>query len=214
MIQLVIRELKLIQPIIYIMYSAVALVLVRLATTDGYTNMGAILYVFMVSFFCVTSISQVDRGQPSSRFLAQSLPMWRKQLVGARFLVSIPVLIISFSIYLIIAAVISFVDVGIAASLPGWRDIVAICMFHFVASSIYHVMYYRFSYYVSSAFAIFIIIFSCSFMFSVLAGTGLMEERGYWFSQPLPLLGMLTLTGLITGGSYLLCVRLYEKHRF
>ncbi|PAQ16009.1 hypothetical protein CD798_02915 [Bacillaceae bacterium SAOS 7] len=213
MIQLVIREFKLIRPIFYVMYSAMALVLLRLAMTGGYMNMGAILYVFIVSFFCVTSISQVVREQPSTRFSAQSLPVCRKQLVGARFLVSIPVLMISFSIYIIIAAVMSFVDVGIATSLPEWKDIVAICMFHFVASSIYHVMYYRFSYYVSSAFAMFIIIFSCSFMFGVLAGTGLMEERGYWFSQPLPLLGMLTVTGLITGGSYLLCVRLYEKHR-
>ncbi|WP_338751056.1 ABC-2 transporter permease [Bacillus sp. FJAT-52991] len=213
MIQLVIRELTLIRPIFYLMYSATALILLRLAMTDGYVNMGAILYVFILSFFCVISLSQSDREQPSTRFLAQSLPVWRKQLVGARFLVSIPVLAISFIIYIITGAVISFINIGITVSMLSWQDVVVICLLHFVASSIYHMMYYRFGYYVSGVFGMFIILFSCSFMFGVLVGTGLMQECLFLFSQPLYLLGMLAVTGLIIGFSYLLCVRLYEKYR-
>lgn len=213
MIQLVIRELKLIRPIFYLIPSVMVLIFVVLMNTSENMDVGASIYMFMISFACITSFSQIIREQPAVSFLAQSLPAFRKQLVGARFLVSIPVIMISFIIYTAIIGVMSLADFGVVASIPSWRAIAVAFVFHFVASSFYHVIYYRFGSNISQSLTTFILTFSFGFMFALGVDEGLIEKWMFWLGNPLNVLGMLAVMGLITSFSYWLCVRLYEKHR-
>ncbi|OZI11208.1 hypothetical protein CEW92_12815 [Bacillaceae bacterium SAS-127] len=213
MIQHVIRELKLIRPIFYLIPSVMVLIFVVLIDTSENMDVGASIYMFMISFACITSFSQIIREQPEVSFLAQSLPAFRKQLVGARFLVGVPVIMISFIIYTVIIGVMSLANFGVVASIPSWRAVAVACVFHFVASSFYHVIHYRFGSNISQFLTVFLLTFSFSFMFGLGAGGGLIEKWMLWLDNPLNVLGMLAVTGLITSFSYWLCIRLYEKHR-
>lgn len=211
MIQLVIRELKLVRPVLYIL---MPMFLWGMFAYSGLERekMVSTLFILIVSVFWMIISSSMIHDFKGSRILIQSLPVTRKQIVLSRFFVSIPFIMIA---YLLNALVVLIQRFGLYErsnyTIPTILELLIIISVHYLFASIYHVANYRFNNRGVNFFFMFFIMLFVNMMFVLFGGfTG---EINNLFTNPITVLETLLVSIFIASTCYFLSLQIYKKHR-